>query len=102
MRDFRLELEKDEDCFWLARRFNITEDLTISIQANEFAYCLPRTKNDSYTDYFQLELGFPNFTPPDYIMEYADDPDDPQETVYGYVPYELIQRMIDELRGAAC
>jgi hypothetical protein len=32
-------------------------------------------------------------------MQYAEDSLYPEDTVYGYVPYDLIQRMINELQG---
>ena len=97
-KDFREELVKHKGSF-LNKRYSITDELDISIQANEFAYCRPRENLQSYTDYYEFELGFPNFDPPTYIMKYVEDPEYPQDTVYGYVPFELIQKMIDDLRS---
>ena len=102
MKDFRTELKRSDENEWLVKRLDINQALNISIQASEYSYCSPRELLFDLQEYYQFELGFPNFTPPDYIMEYAENPDEPQETVYGYVPYELIQRMIDELRSTAC
>jgi hypothetical protein len=100
-KDFRDEMvvRVDSEHYPLAKRFEITDELSISIQANQGAYCQPRTNLPSYKDYYEFELGFPNFVPPDYIMQYAEDSLYPEDTVYGYVPYDLIQRMINELQG---
>jgi hypothetical protein len=100
-KDFRDEMVVgvDSEHCPRAKRLDITDELSISIQANQGAYCLPRTNLPSYKDYHEFELGFPNFVPPAYIMQYAEDSSCPENTVYGYVPYDLIQKMIDELRG---
>ena len=64
----------------------------VSIQANEYTYCIPRRNNEHYT---HVELGFPNMVPPDYIIEYAEESDNPLDTIYAYVPVELVNQMID-------
>jgi hypothetical protein len=99
-KDFRDEMVVRVDSIHcpIAKRFDITDELSISIQANQVAYCQPRTNLPSYKDYYEFELGFPNFVPPAYIMQYAEDSLYPKNTVYGYVPYDLIQKMIDGLR----
>jgi len=98
MKDFRLELTKDDNSI-INNRLAITPDLDISIQAGEYNYSEPRENLRDNTRFTAFELGFPNFNPPEYIAAYAEEPDDLQGTVYAYVPYELIQKMIDELRG---
>lgn len=70
----------------------------ISIQASEYHYCLPRVNGaDSYES---VELGFPN-REDELIMEYAEDPDDPTETVYGFVPIEIVNQLIEKHGGIA-
>jgi len=98
MKDFRLELTRENHSI-CNDRLAITPDLDISIQASAYHYSIPRQNTPSNAEFIEFELGFPNFNPPDYIAAYAEDPDDLQGTVYAYVPYELIQKMIDELRG---
>jgi hypothetical protein len=65
----------------------------VSIQASHSHYCTPRKDDAEY--YTHVELGFPNMIPPDYILEYAEDEEYPTDTVYAYVPVELVNQMID-------
>jgi hypothetical protein len=59
---------------------------SVSIQANEYVYCLPRKNCSSYT---HVEIGFPSFeTSESFIKKYAEDKANPLDTVYGYVPIE--------------
>lgn len=68
----------------------------ISIQASETHYCSPRI--NGAISYEKVELGFPNQK--DYlIMDYAEDEDDPKGTVYGYVPIELVNLLIEKHGG---
>ena len=68
---------------------------TISIQASEYHYCVPRT-NDA-KEYGACELGFPN-QPDELINEYAED-SDYTSTVYAYVPAEVIQALLEKHGG---
>ena len=43
-----------------------------------------------------VELGYPNKYPPEYIMKYAENAEEPTNTVYGYVPIELLAKWIIE------
>ena len=60
----------------------------MSVQAHENAYCSPRT-NDA-TLYVEVEVGFPSDRE-ELIMPWAETPEEPTETVYGYVPIEVVQ-----------
>ena len=62
----------------------------VSIQGNATGYCSPRDNTGPYTE---VELGFPNRAC-DVILAYAEDPDQPCNTVYGYVPSEVVLEMI--------
>ena len=62
----------------------------VSIQASKTNYCVPR---DDIGPYTEVELGFPN-APESLIIGYADDPDNPTETVYGYVPVGLVKALL--------
>ena len=70
---------------------------SVSIQANETSYCTPRT--NSAEKYSAVELGFPN-TEEDLIMEWAEDPENPCDTVYAYVPVAVVNLMIAKHGGA--
>lgn len=63
---------------------------TLSIQANEFVYCQPRANAGPYS---QVELGFPSAIIEE-ILPWADDQDDPTETVYPRVPIEVVAQAI--------
>ncbi len=69
---------------------NFKSGFSISIQANSRNYCTPRSDTGPYT---AVELGFPT-APEPLIIGYAEDPDNPTETVYGYVPAGIVKALI--------
>lgn len=72
------------------------DGFTISVQAGFGMYSIPRINGaDEYT---KVELGFPSEAD-ELIMDYAEDPDDPTETVYGYVPIEIVNELIEKHGG---
>jgi hypothetical protein len=99
MKDFRVALTEQgfEEGDWFRDRFELGNGMSVSIQASDSHYSSPRISGLDATEYTQFELGYPNFRPPNYILEYAEEKDEPTETVYPYVPYELIQRMLEEM-----
>lgn len=67
----------------------------ISIQANDYTYCEPR-ENKAWP-YSEVELGFTSEL--DNLIDiYAEDPDT-TETVYGYVPIKVVNKLIKKHRG---
>lgn len=62
----------------------------MSVQGSEFHYCSPRSLQKYY---FSMEIGFPS-QKEDLIMSYAEQPENPTETVYGWVPCEVIDEVI--------
>ena len=68
----------------------------VSVQASFGHYCSPRDSGDIVYD--QVELGFPNAVEPE-LLEYAEDSDKPTETVYGWVPVELVNKIIEKHGG---
>lgn len=57
----------------------------LSVQASSSHYCSPR--EDLQYVYEDVEIGFPNFNfSKDFIFQYAEDGEYPQDTVYGFVP----------------
>lgn len=72
------------------------DGFTISVQASEIHYCSPRINGaDRYEN---VELGFPNMEE-SLIADYAVDPDDLTQTVYGYVPIEVVNKLIEKHGG---
>lgn len=68
----------------------------ISIQASQYHYCSPRC--DGEVEYESVELGFPNVVDP-LIIDYADDPEDPTESVYGFVPVRIVCELVEKHGG---
>lgn len=70
----------------------------MSVQASEFHYCAPR---DSIGPWRSVEVGFPT-EKVEAFMPYIDGEQSiPTETVYGYVPIELVAEAIDAHGGFA-
>lgn len=60
-------------------------DYKLSVQASENHYCQPR--ENVQIRYEQVEIGFPNFNfSKGFINAYAEQPSEPLDTVYGFVP----------------
>lgn len=70
---------------------------SVSIQAGENKYSSPRSREVG-TKYKAVELGFPSKS--DYIIEpYAENPQVPTETVYGYVPVGEVYLLLTKHGG---
>lgn len=80
-----------------AKSLKLADGTTLSVQASKFHYCSPRTDLDLYCNYSEFEIGFPNVKIPE-ILHWAEDSNNPTETVYGWVPIEVIEKLI-ETRG---
>lgn len=80
-----------------APRIRCDDGFSVSVQAGEWAYCLPRDNDGPYTHF---ELGFPN-QPDDLIQPYAEEPDRPTGTVYPMVPLETVLALIAKHGGRA-
>ena len=86
-----------EPKLYVRPRAVMKDGFSISIQANDCAYCHPRTSFD--TDYTEVELGFPSAADELIVDEYAEDPTDPTETVYAYVPVEIVDQLVEKHGG---
>jgi len=76
----------------------VCEDgFSMSVQAAFHCYCAPRASLKD-GDYYEVEIGFPS-NKEDLIMNYISDDSDPTETVYGYVPVELVDQVIEKHGG---
>jgi hypothetical protein len=66
----------------------------MSVQASKTHYCSPR---DNVGPYDSVEVGYPSLYDL-HLIKYAEDPDDPTATVYGWVP-DYVVRMVIEAHG---
>lgn len=74
----------------------VCEDgFSMSVQAGSANYCSPR---DEFGPYTKFEIGFPS-EKVDVLMDYAEEPDSPTDTVYGWVPVDLVVKIINEHGG---
>lgn len=76
--------------FPLARRIRCEDGFSMSVQASHGAYCSPRS---NIGPWHQVEVGYPSDAPKN-LMHYCENPESPTQTVYGYVPIELVEELI--------
>jgi hypothetical protein len=79
----------------LFKRITCANGLSFSAQANEGAYCAPRQDQGPWT---LVEIGFPSEKVDD-IMGFAENHTDPTGTVYGYVPVEIVEAVVEANGG---
>lgn len=84
----------------LTKSLTLADGTWLSIQAGRSHYCSPRANSPTgdYNFYDTFEIGFPSQEIPE-IMEYADNPEDPTETVYSQVPKEVIREVVRQRGG---
>ena len=89
--------ERNEYKLHIVRRMECVDGFSMSVQGHFGAYCSPRVNFASRYD--SLEIGFPSERE-DIIMPYIDGEDsDPTQTVYGYVPVNVIVEVIKKHGG---
>lgn len=85
-------------------RIKCADGVSLSVQANQYAYCSPRIDEvDEWNHYTLVEVGFITdaeekpLTPPDDWRQYSDGsfPSD----VYGYIPTEMVEAFIEAHGG---
>ena len=76
-------------------RIECADGFSMSVQADEFMYCTPR---DSVGPWSKVEIGFPSERV-EAFMEWAENSDNPTETVYGWVPLEVVAEVIEDHGG---
>jgi hypothetical protein len=79
-------------------RLKLADGTSLSIQAGRSLYCTPRSDTGPWT---HVEVGHPSQPPGELWREYAEDFDDPRDTVYGYVPVQLVLFYIGAHGGIA-
>ena len=75
----------------LMPRLILQDGASLSVQAGEALYCSPRDDKGPYT---KVEVGFPSQKPPEAWKEFAENWDNPTNTVYGYVPLSMVMLYI--------
>lgn len=71
------------------------DGLTLSAQASVSHYCTPRNGAGPWV---AVEVGYPSERVEE-LMEYAENPDEPTDTVYGWVPVEVVESVINNHGG---
>ena len=96
VREFLRDTYQEDVLYSIFRPHVVCADgYKVSIQAGRGLYSCPR---ENVLEYMAVELGFPNMSD-ELIMEYAEDPDEPTGTVYGYVPVDIVQQLMDKHGG---
>ena len=72
------------------------DGFSMSVQANEFAYCSPRISGAA--SYSEVEVGYPSAEEPD-LMEWVESPERPTDTVYAWVPSNVVRAVIEKHGG---
>jgi len=82
---------------WIKNRPRITcaDGFSMSVQACKSHYCTPR---DNFGPYSKVEVGFPSERVEEF-MRYAEDRSRPTDTVYAWVPIELVEDAIEAHGG---
>lgn len=73
------------------------DGFTMSVQVGLNLYCTPRSNFGPWT---AVEIGLPSEVE-ELLIEYADDPEDPTDTIYRRVPVELVEQVIEKHGGFA-
>ena len=72
------------------------DGFTMSVQAHAGAYCLPKMTGAPV--YREVEVGFPSIEEP-MLMEWVEEAQRPTDTVYGYVPVQVVNNVIAKHGG---
>ena len=89
LNDYLVENKNKEEAF--VPRIECADGFSLSVQCDKHKYCYPK---EDYSDvYTSVEVGFPSSSP-EFILGYAEWAEYPTETIYTYVPIELVERLI--------
>ena len=72
-------------------RLVLADGASLSVQASEHSYSSPRDNKGPYT---KVEVGFPSETPPEAWKEFAEEWDEPTNTIYSYIPLTMVMLYI--------
>ena len=71
------------------------DGFNMSVQANDASYCEPRNNSGPYT---AVEVGYPS-SEDSILLQYAENPDRPTDSIYGWVPIDIVQLCIEAHGG---
>lgn len=72
-------------------RVQCMDGYSVSVQVGSCLYSSPRVDGAAYYD--KVELGYPSEEDP-LINDYAEDSENYTDTVYGYVPVEIVDELL--------
>lgn len=75
-----------------------SDGFSVSVQMGRYNYCDPRQSGLESADYLSAELGYPS-EPEELILQYAEEPEIPTGTVYGYVPMQVLEQVFQKHGG---
>jgi hypothetical protein len=78
-------------------RIVCNDGFSMSVQAGEALYCTPR---DNHGPWDSVEIGYPSALEP-LILGWAETPEDPKGSVYGFVPISVCDAVIAMHSGIA-
>ena len=78
------------------KRVICADGFEMSVQAHGGAYCSPRL--DNAEKYTSVEIGFPS-QKEELLMEWCEEVENPTETVYGYVPVQVVNTVLAKHGG---
>ena len=76
-------------------RVRCADGYTVSVQAGQGLYSVPRADADKYT---HVELGFPDCID-DIILPFVEDATNPKESVFRFVPVEAVDQLLSSHGG---
>ena len=89
---------KIEGFFAPTKRLICNDGFSVSIQCGYMFYSTPRTDLEAAREYSAFELGFPSRAD-ELISEYAEDKENPTDTVYPCVPRTVVEQLINNHGG---
>jgi hypothetical protein len=82
---------RDYDVSKIFPRMECADGFSMSVQGHAGAYSRPR---DDFADsYSMVEIGYPTARE-ELLMPYVEDAKYPTDTVYGYVPVDIVEKII--------
>jgi hypothetical protein len=69
------------------------DGFSMSVQASQYHYCTPQTQYTITTEYTHMEVGYPSEIE-ESLLPFAENENDPCDTVYARVPVEIINEVI--------
>ena len=81
--------------FIIRPRIICNDGFTISVQGGKFHHSTPKETSNNYLD---MELAYPSEYE-ELIIEFANDKSNPTDTFYPYVPFHIIEKVIEKHGG---